>query len=192
MAALIATVVLFAILLVVAYCVLAQQSKKYVEASRLIVPQTTSVPMPKEVCSDPWVRYDVKLDDGLQKYIEALCDENRVPANIVMAIIETESNCDPNAKGDYHDGYYNSFGLMQIWASEHTTRCIRLNAYNLLDPYQNVRVGIDFLRELMATGHDMDWVLTFYNGGVGNTSEYARIIQVRAETLLESAQIMED
>ena len=93
-----------------------------------------------------WTRYPVPLDDELQIYIEQLCAEYEVPANVVFAVIEVESGYDPSLVGDGG----NSWGLMQIYATQHTARCVRLGAWNLLDPKANVRVGIDFLGELLA------------------------------------------
>lgn len=149
-----------------------------------IMTDVTPVPEPVET----WVRYDVNLEDDLQKYIEQLCKEYEVPAPVVMAVIEVESNCDPELVGD--NG--NSWGLMQIYSTQHTARCVRLGAWNLLDPYMNVRVGIDYLSELLNCGHGIEWALSWYNGHGGEPCEYAYTVMVRSETLLESAQLMEE
>lgn len=174
MAAVIFMAVLMAIFITLLYAALAVASKEDDLAEK--------VERPAPTVKETWVRYSVPLDDELQKYIERKCREYEVPSSVVIAIIGVESNFDPNAKGDMRNGFYQSFGLMQIWASEHTDRCKRLNAYNLLDPYQNVNVGIDFLAELINY-YDGDWkqALTFYNG----SEIYAERVIAYAECLAE-------
>ena len=141
-------------------------------------PITTPVPAPPE----EWVKYPVPLDDALQQFITQEAIDKGVAPSLVFAIIEKESNFDPNCIGD--NG--NSFGLMQIWASEHTERCHRLNATNLLDPYQNVMVGIDFLAELLDMG-SLEWALEFYSGG---NPDYAEIVKASAEMISEGVMVM--
>lgn len=136
-----------------------------------------------------WVKYPVPLSDELQKYTEGICMEYAVPASVVFAVMEAETGgtFDPELKGDMYEGQYRSFGLMQIMASEHTDRCVRLNAYNLLDPRQNIRVGVDFLAALIAYYEgDYREALSFYNSD--STGQYAELVLSRAEVLAESAQ----
>lgn len=183
MKAVIFMAVLMAIFIALLYIVLAKASsgKQEIREERVMTPTYTPVPEPEE-----WVRYNVPLDDELQKYIEKLCKENEVPSPVVMAVIavETGGTFNPELKGDYEDGIPHSFGLMQIYASEHTERCKNLNAVNLLDPYQNVRVGIDFLAELIDYYNgDWDKVLSFYNHD--DTGRYAEKVQAYAECLAE-------
>jgi soluble lytic murein transglycosylase-like protein len=70
---------------------------------------------------------------------------------------------------------------------------------DLRDPYQNIDLGIDYLAELYATGHDTAWVLMAYNGGqayatkmvqAGAVSNYAAQVMELAEELTESALVM--
>lgn len=186
---LVAAVVLAAILMTVAYARLARVSQMYeIQKEKLIVPATTSVPMPEPTeAPKTWVRYDVPLSDDLQQRIEEICKEYGVEANVVMAIIEVESGCDPTLVGD--NGH--SWGLMQIYNSEHIPRCVRLGAWNLLDPVMNVRVGVDYLAELLNYGHGMEWALSFYNGHGGEPCDYALAVLHESERLLESAQTVE-
>lgn len=182
MAAVIFMAALLAIFITLLYCCLvaasdADDRMDEIWEERVMTPTYTPVP-------EPWVRYNVPLDDELQKYIEELCREYGVPSPIVMAVIGVESNFDPNCKGDVVYGYYQSFGLMQIYAKEHYDRCLRLNAYNLLDAKQNVLVGIDFLAELIEH-YEGDWgkALSFYNHD--STGRYAERVQAYAECLAE-------
>lgn len=144
------------------------------------------VPAPKTYT---WVRYPIPMSDDLQKYTEDVCREYEFPASVVFAVMEAETGgtFDPELKGDMYEGQYRSFGLMQVMASEHTDRCVRLNAYNLLDAKQNIRVGVDFLAELIAY-YDGDYraALSFYN--CDSSGEYAELVLSRAGVLSESAQ----
>lgn len=142
---------------------------------------------PPTVTAEPWVRYDVPIEDELQRYIGQLCRDYNVPSELVMAVIDAESGHDPGAIGDSGQ----SFGLMQMWASEHTARCIRLNCYNLLEPRQNVLAGIDFLAELREIFGSWEKALSFYHGEGGELpSVYADAVLDRAEYLAESAMVV--
>jgi len=142
------------------------------------------------------VRYPVPLDDALQQYVLDQASSKGISAAVVFAVIAKESDFNPDLVGD--DG--KSFGLMQIMASEHTERCIRLNAYNLLNPYQNVSVGIDYLAELMDENRGLEWALMAYNGGpgyadrmteAGKVSDYAVEVARMAECFFEGLQVVE-
>ena len=157
-----------------------------IDEQKMIVPEVTPIPpVEDQATPEVWTRYPVPLDDELQRHIEDTCKRYEVPANIVMAVIERESNCDPKCMGD--NG--NSWGLMQIYSLEHTARIQRLGVWDLLDPYQNVAVGIDYIAELQNYFNgDIEKALSFYNGSGGEPSEYAYHVMTRAEQLLESSQ----
>lgn len=137
---------------------------------------------------EPAGYFDVPLDHDLQDHIFALCEENDIDPAMVIAIIERESNYKASAIGDSG----NSLGLMQIqprWSEE---RMARLGCPDLLDPYQNVTVGIDILVSYFDTGKSVEWVLMAYNGGpsyanrkaeVGEISEYAQKVLAVTESL---------
>ena len=141
--------------------------------------------------------FDVPLDKNIQKYIFTMCSESDTctldPA-IVIAVIWKESDFDVNAIGD--NG--NSLGLMQIQPRWHSERMEKVNGLNLLDPYQNIRVGIDYLIELYSIDNDIEWVLMAYNGGPtyanslrsqGLVSDYALDILDKAEELKANSRI---
>lgn len=132
--------------------------------------------------------FDIPLDDKLQDYIFKLCDENKIDPSIVIGMIERESNYDASAVGDSGE----SFGLMQIQPRWHRERMEKLNCNDLLDPYQNVAVGIDYLTDLYSTGKQTEWVLMAYNGGAsyasdsineGIISEYAKTVLTNSKNL---------
>lgn len=105
--------------------------------------------------------YNVPLSDDLQKHIINLCAEKQIDPAIIFAMIYRESTYNPNAMGD--DG--RSYGLMQIQLRYVRERMERLGCTDLLDPYQNVTVGIDLLAEYIARGKGIEWALMAYNGG---------------------------
>ena len=134
--------------------------------------------------------YDVPLSEELQMHIFAECEARNIAPAIIIAIIERESNYKPDAIGD--DG--ESFGLMQIQEKFHKERMERLECNNLLDSYQNIKVGIDIIDELAKEDPDLYFVLMAYNGGRnyanenisnGIVSEYAREVAARSSELTE-------
>lgn len=166
MAAVIFMAALFAVFVALLYGVLAGTSKddeKVIREERIMT-EVTPVPEPTETV----VTYPVPLDQDLQDYIVETCLEYEVSPCIVFAIIGVESNYNPSLVGD--NGH--SWGLMQIYNSQHIERCVRLGAWNLLDPRQNVRVGIDFFAELMNERKGVEWALMAYNAGQTRADDY--------------------
>lgn len=159
---------------------------KQEEAADRTGEMTATQTPPPEPVAEPvtWVRYPVPLEDELQKYINDLCAEREIDPAIVYAVISIESDFDANKLGDGGESY----GLMQIWQTEHTERCIRLGAYNLYAPTDNVRVGIDYLAELIGWGYGLDYALSFYNGHGGELPWwYVDEVHARAEQYAGSA-----
>lgn len=126
--------------------------------------------------------FKVPLSESLQDHIRETCEDYGIDMSIVMAMIERESDFRTDCMGDKG----NSYGLMQINKKWHVERMKKLGCDDLLDPYQNVLVGIDFLAELSnrkeAKEHGIKWVLMAYNGGAsyanrlwkeGKVSKYA-------------------
>ena len=107
------------------------------------------------------VFFDIPLSHDLQGYIFSYCKENDMDPRIVISIIKKESKYDASVIGD--DG--NSFGLMQVQSQWHQERMNNLGCDDLLDSYQNVTVGMDYLKDLYSTGEPIEWVLMAYNGG---------------------------
>lgn len=125
----------------------------------------------------PVTIYDVPLDAELQTYIAETCGRYGVDVPLVLAIIGQESNYNAHAVGDSG----NSLGLMQIQPRWHQGRMDRLGMDDLLDPHQNVTVGIDLLAELIEHGGEK-WAVMAYNAGavaadnymaIGVTTDYA-------------------
>lgn len=121
--------------------------------------------------------YDIKkLSKNLQEHIFTLCEQYKLPSDIVISVIYRESSYNPNIMGDNGEAY----GLMQVQPKWHQDRMDKLGVTNLLDPYQNVMVGIDYLGELAASGKPIEWVLMAYNGGPDYADYYFERGQITA------------
>lgn len=123
-------------------------------------------------------RYDIPLDDELQDYIIETSEERGVDPAIIIAMIKRESQFDIDIIGDKGK----AFGLMQIHPRWHSDRMEKLGVTDLLDPYQNVTVGIDIMAELLDGGKSVEWALMAYNGGYANANRH-----IEAGTLSEYA-----
>lgn len=140
-------------------------------------------PCPLEV-STFW---DVPLSEDLQAYIVNECSAYEIDPTIILAMIGRESKFDAGAVGD--DG--RSFGLMQIMEHYHKERMERLGAIDLLNPYDNVTVGIDYLGELLARyDGDIEMALVAYNMGPTGargicSTQYSRDVLAVADAYLE-------
>lgn len=130
--------------------------------------------------------YPIPLDMDLQTHIIRTCDARGIDHAVVMAIIERESSYDAENIGD--DG--ESFGLMQIQPKWHQERMDWFGADDLLNPYQNTTVGIDYLVELLEQYGDMEKALVAYNRGSYNgvVTDYAKEVLEISEKLKESVE----
>lgn len=98
----------------------------------------------------------------IQVYTYIVCRQYGVDYEIVFALIERESLCRWDIIGD--DG--ESTGYMQIQERWHKDRMERLGVHDLKNPFQNIRVGVDYMAELQERtgGNNMD-TLAAYNYG---------------------------
>lgn len=142
-----------------------------------------------ETCKDEGSYFDVPLDHKLQDHIFALCEEKCIDPAIIIAMIDKESKFDIDIIGDKGKSY----GLMQIQPRWHKERMEELGVTDLLDPYQNVTVGIDILAELLESGESLEWALMAYNGGhsYANRLESEGRLSTYASTVIENASELE-
>lgn len=94
-----------------------------------------------------------------EDYIEIIAADYNICPELVEAVIERESSWRPDAVNG------SCIGLMQINPEYHAARMERLGVENLLDPYDNILVGTDFLAELFWEYGDIYAVLMYYNAG---------------------------
>lgn len=131
---------------------------------------TTSVTAQKD--NDTYICHEY------QEYIEVISEQYNVCPELIMAIVETESS----GRSDAING--DCKGLMQISERWHKDRMERLGVTDLLDPYSNILVGVDYLMELAEQYGDLLLVLMIYNGTSdahermesGNYTKYATSI----------------
>ena len=130
----------------------------------------------------PTILYDVPLDVELQLHIIRVAESYGIDPAIIFAMCYRESTYNPSSIGDHGA----AFGLMQIQPKWHSDRMERLGCTDLLDPYQNVVVGTDYLAEqLNRYDGDMGKALVAYNAGhyKGTITRYATDVMAEAEEL---------
>lgn len=166
-------------------------------AAMTITPYPTPEPEPEpEPVEDPepQVRiYDIPLSPELQEYTFRLCEENGLDYEMVLALMDQES--------DYREDIIsktNDYGIMQINEVNHEWLKEELGIDDFLEAKQNIRAGIRILAELTAKYEDPHLVLMAYNCGESGakrlwkqgktTSEYSRSIMARAEELRKEAE----
>ena len=132
--------------------------------------------------------YDIPLTESLQVYTYYLCRQNDLDYELVLAIMEKES--------DYREKVIsstNDYGIMQINAVNHAWLSETLNIDDFLDAEQNIKAGI-YILEGLLTKYDDDThkALMAYNMGEYNaqkkwdkgvlTSKYSRqVIEIANE-----------
>lgn len=134
--------------------------------------------------------YDVPLSEDLQMHLFQECDGYSIAPAIILAMIERESSFEVSAKGD--DG--EALGLMQIQPKWHQETMDKLGCDDLLDPYQNITVGVAIVAQLKEQNPDLYWVLMAYNMGPRkatnrwrewNFSDYAIEVAERASEIAD-------
>lgn len=126
--------------------------------------------------------YDVPLDEELQLHIIERAEAHGIDPAIIMAMAYRESGFNANAIGDGGD----SFGLLQIQPRWHYARMERLGCTDLLDPFQNVTVAVDYLAEQIDRyDGDVAKALVAYNQGhfKETVTDYALSVLDMAEEL---------
>ena len=97
----------------------------------------------------------------MQKYTYIVCGQAGVDYAVTLALIEVESGYKWDAGGMNDD-----VGYMQIVKRWHEDRMERLNAGDLLNPFHNVSVGVDYLAEMLEKyGGSYEKALTAYQYG---------------------------
>ncbi len=98
----------------------------------------------------------------------------KLDPRLVLAVMATESGFDPNAKSPK-----NAWGLMQLIPET----AERFNVKNILDPIENIRGGMAYLRWLLSYFRgDVTLTLAAYNAGEGAVDRHSGVPPF-AETL---------
>lgn len=110
------------------------------------------------------------LPEVVQVYLWRICKDYNVDYSVVLALIERESKYKWDATGDGGE----SKGYMQINEKWHIERMEKVGATDLYNPYHNVRVGVDFLSEIVekygSSGYNC--ILMVYNMGESTAKKY--------------------
>lgn len=106
--------------------------------------------------------------EKVQIYTYCLCKQRGVRYALIVAMIEHESGYRYDKTGD--DG--ESVGYMQIMQKWHTQRMQENRCNDLLNPYQNIRVGIDYIAELIEKYGTIQDALAAYNYGEARAKKY--------------------
>lgn len=103
---------------------------------------------------------DCDMPEAEQEFVFYICAGYNLDFTLVMALIQYESNFDPDAISSTND-----YGYMQINVINHEWLTETLGVTDYLDPYQNIRAGVFILRKLFERYQDTDMVLMAYNLG---------------------------
>lgn len=138
---------------------------------------------PETIATEPPVTlYDVPLDKELQLHIIEEAENHGIDPAVIFAMAFYESSYNPKASNG--GGY--TLGLLQVQPRWHKKRMERLNCPDLLDPYQNVTVAVDYLAEQIARyDGDVAKGVTAYNKGhyAGKVTYYAKAVLNKAAKL---------
>ena len=105
--------------------------------------------------------FDIPLSHSLQDYIYEVCADEEVPISLVLAMIETESNFNPEIISSTND-----YGLMQINKINHERLKEEYRVADMLNPYQNTFCGIKIIASYVKKyDGDFNKVLMAYNMG---------------------------
>jgi len=104
------------------------------------------------------------------KFVNTVIAEARsfkLDPRLVLAVMATESGFDPNAKSPK-----NAWGLMQLIPET----AERFNVKNILDPIDNIRGGMAYLRWLLSYYRgDVTLTLAAYNAGEGAVDKHSGV-----------------
>ncbi len=135
-------------------------------------PPTARKPAP-QLRTLPWPEPPAHAPETLVRFVKLVAPEYRLEPALVLAVMAQESNFNPNAVSPK-----NAQGLMQLIPD--TAR--RFGVRNILDPAQNIRGGMAYLRWLLAYFEgDLRLALAAYNAGEGAVNRY-RGVPPYAET----------
>lgn len=101
----------------------------------------------------------VPMEEELQEKIFIQCKEAGIAFTLVMAMIETESNFQPDVISKTDD-----YGLMQINSKNKNWLMEELGIIDFLDPEENVKAGLHII-SMLAEKYEVSEALMAYNMG---------------------------
>ncbi len=100
--------------------------------------------------------------DKIINLINTIAEEEGVSPELIKAIVKVESNFKTDAKSPK-----GAYGLMQLLPA--TAKILDVD---YKDPQENLRGGIQYLKDLALKYKNLDLVLSAYNAGPGNVDKY--------------------
>lgn len=127
--------------------------------------------------------YGPSVRKRYEEHIQAAAREHNVDPALIHAVISAESGYNPFARSSK-----GAAGLMQLMPE--TAR--RFGARNRLDPGQNIRAGVRYLRKLMDLfDNDLELVLAAYNAGENAVIRFGHRVPPYSETMTYVPRVLE-
>lgn len=126
--------------------------------------------------------YETPLAPEYAAYVVEVCEGYGLDPAVVFGVMQQESGFRTAAVGDNGK----ALGIMQVQPRWHADRMARLGVTDLLDEWQAVWVGCDYLAELLEEhGGDYRTALTVYRYGTtaATAEDYAGIVLRNAENI---------
>ena len=150
------------------------------EESLLCVPHP---PLPVDSRKAVEIKSGTRVFDAeLQAYMVDMCDKYEIPFALALALAETESGFNPNAKS-----HTNDYGLMQINAINFSW--LRAKGLEPMDYKGNIESGIMMISDMVKKYSDYGLALMAYNCGEGGarslwnrgvySTQYSRTVMER-------------
>lgn len=163
--------------------------QKLIIALLICVPVTTAYgkPIRSNEVKDA-ERYLEENHIEVPEEIEELCDFYGNKYDIAPELLEAVIWRESRFKVGAINADRTCVGLMQINTEIHADRMSRLKVRNIFDPAGNIKVGTDFLGELLED-HDVEVALMLYNGD--SKAYKAGYISSYAESVLKVSEALE-
>jgi len=102
---------------------------------------------------------DIALSPELQDYTRSVCHNYKVPFELALAVMQTESSYRPDAVNGQ------SYGLMQVHKINWPRLSYKLGIDDFMEPKNNILAGVYMLSELISKYGEYEAVLLCYNQG---------------------------
>jgi soluble lytic murein transglycosylase len=113
--------------------------------------------------------------DDFREIVDKYAAEYNVPAYVIFAVIDTESDFEPGAVSSA-----GAQGLMQMmpstfeWLTSSDHLDENLSPNDIFEPEVSIRYGTYYLRYLFEKFYNWDTVFAAYNGGEGNVAKWLK------------------
>lgn len=147
-----------------------------VAASPVVEPVTESVPEPDPEPVAP-ISDVVPLSWGLQQAIVDNCEYYNLDVNIILGIIDVESDFRENADNGL------CYGLMQIHRGNQSWVRKNADVIDIFEPEQNIRAGCWILAKGIEVTDTLEQALVWYNAGevYADSTNYSRQVLKEAD-----------